>query len=137
MLATNPKLPGKTAFHSVSRPVSKVWMFSLECAGLAQAGGLGEAVAGLSKTLALDSKLDVSVFLPSHGRHLDPRIREAYSLHDLSTFIAQGHRTGVNGLSYNYLSGMEKGSRDGVNYFLAKGLDSATSKRSEERRVGK
>jgi starch synthase len=103
-------------------------MFSLECAGLAQAGGLGEAVAGLSKTLALDSKLDVSVFLPSHGRHLDPRIREAYGLHDLSTFIAQGHRTGVNGLSYNYLAGIENGSRDGVNYFLAKGLDSATSK---------
>jgi starch synthase len=103
-------------------------MFSLECAGLAQVGGLGEAVAGLSKTLALDSKLDVSVFLPSHGRHLDPRVREAYSLHDVSTFIAQGHRTGVNGLSYDYLAGMEKGSRDGVNYFLAKGLDSATSK---------
>jgi len=107
-------------------------MFSLECAGLAQAGGLGEAVAGLSKTLALDSKLDVSVFLPSHGRHLDPRIREAYGLHDLSTFIAQGHRTGVNGLSYNYLAGMENGSRDGVNYFLAKGLDSATSKCLDE-----
>jgi starch synthase len=107
-------------------------MFSLECAGLAQAGGLGEAVAGLSKTLALDSKLDVSVFLPSHGRHLDPRIREAYGLHDLSTFMAQGHRTGVNGLSYNYLAGMEKGSRDGVNYFLAKGLDSATSKRLDD-----
>ena len=103
-------------------------MFSLECAGLAQAGGLGEAVAGLSKTLKLDSKLDVSVFLPSHGRHLDPRIREAYGLHEHSTFIARGHRTGVNGLSYNYLAGIENGSRDGVNYFLAKGLDSATSK---------
>ena len=103
-------------------------MFSLECAGLAQAGGLGEAVAGLSKTLSLDSKLDVSVFLPSHGRHLDPHIIESYCLRDVSTFIAQGHRTGVNGLSYNYLAGMEKGSRDGVDYFLAKGLDSATSK---------
>src|SRR5467141_3318370 len=128
MPAANPKLPSKDSLRSTSRPVSKVWMFSHECAGLAQAGGLGEAVAGLSKTLALDSKLDVSVFLPSHGRHLDPRIREAYGLHDLSTFIAQGHRTGVNGLSYNYLAGIENGSRDGVNYFLAKGLDSATSK---------
>jgi starch synthase len=122
----------KTALRSAGLPVSRVWMFSLECAGLAQAGGLGEAVAGLSKTLALDSKLDVSVFLPSHGRHLDVRIREAYGLHDLSTFIAQGHRTGVNGLSYNYLAGIEKGSRDGVNYFLAKGLDSATSKRLDD-----
>src|SRR3989475_10244041 len=107
MLATNPKLPGKTAFHSVSRPVSKVWMFSLECAGLAQAGGLGEAVAGLSKTLAWDSKLDGRVFLPSQGRHLAPKIREAYGLRDLSPFIPQGHRTGGNGVSYTYLAGME------------------------------
>ena len=128
MPAANPKLPSKASLRSTSRPVSKVWMFSHECAGLAQAGGLGEAVAGLSKTLALDSKLDVSVFLPSHGRHLDPSIRESYGLQGLATFIAQGHRTGVNGLWYNYLAGMEKGSRDGVNYFLAKGLDSATSK---------
>ena len=128
MPAANPKLPSKASLRSTSRPVSKVWMFSHECAGLAQAGGLGEAVAGLSKTLALDSKLDVSVFLPSHGRHLDPGIRESYGLQGLATFIAQGHRTGVNGLWYNYLAGMEKGSRDGVNYFLAKGLDSATSK---------
>jgi starch synthase len=109
-------------------PISKVWMFSHECAGLAQAGGLGEAVAGLSKTLALDSKLGVTVFLPSHGRHLDPRVRDAYGLQDLTTFIAEGHRRGVNGLWYPYLAGMERGSRDGVNYSLAKGLDSATSK---------
>jgi starch synthase len=109
-------------------PISKVWMFSHECAGLAQAGGLGEAVAGLSKTLAVDSKLDVTVFLPSHGRHLDPRVRDAYGLQDLTTFIAQGHRRGVNGLWYSYLAGMEQGKRDGVNYCLAKGLDSPTSK---------
>ncbi|OLB70803.1 hypothetical protein AUI06_05500 [archaeon 13_2_20CM_2_52_21] len=128
MPAANPKIPSKSSLRSSSRPVSTIWMFSHECAGIAQAGGLGEAVAGLSKTLALDSKLDVSVFLPSHGRHLDPGIREAYGLQDLPTFIAQGYRRGSNGLWYNYLAGMEKGSREGVNYFLAKGLDSATGK---------
>src|SRR3989441_9611552 len=128
MPANNSRLPPRNARRSTVRPVSKVWMLSHECTGLAQAGGLGEAVAGLSKTLAVDSKLDVSVFLPSHGRHLDPSIRESYGLQGLATFIAQGHRTGVNGLWYNYLAGMAKGSRDGVNYFLAKGLDSATSK---------
>lgn len=128
MPAIFPKFPQKTGPRSAGRSVSKVWMLCFECAGLAQAGGLGEAVAGLSKTLALDSKLDVSVFLPSHGRHLNPKIRETYGLQDLATFIAKGHRTGVNGLSYNYLAGMEKGSRDGVNYFLAKGLDSETSR---------
>ena len=133
MLATGSKRSKETALRPTGQPVSRVWMFSLECAGLAQAGGLGEAVAGLSKTLALDSKLDVSVFLPSHGRHLDPGIRDAYGLDDLSTFIAQGHRTGLNGLSYNYLAGMERGSRDGVNFFLAKGLDSETSRWLDDR----
>ena len=128
MPAARSKLQSREALRSHEVPVSKVWMLSHECAGLAQAGGLGEAVQGLSKTLATDSKLDVSVFLPSHGRHLDQRIRETYGLQDLTRFIAQGHRTGVNGLSYNYLTGMEKGSRQGVNYFLAKGLDTATSR---------
>src|SRR3989442_13988386 len=104
MLATNPKLPGKTAFHSVSRPVSKVWMFSLECAGLAQAGGLGEAVAGLSKTLAWDSKLAASVFLPSLATPLVPKIIAAYDLVHPSPFLAKGHRSGANGYSYNYLA---------------------------------
>jgi starch synthase len=118
----------RSAHRSNGPPISKIWMFSLECAGLAQAGGLGEAVAGLSKTLALDSKLDVSVFLPSHGKHSNPRIRDTYGFRELTTFIAHGHRTGVNGLWYNYLAGLEKGSKDGVNYFLAKGLDSPTSK---------
>src|SRR5436309_9697647 len=119
MPATNAKFRAKTG-RSTTRSVSRVWMFSHEYAGLAHVGGLGEAVAGLSKTLALDSKLDVSVFLPSHGRHSDPSIRESYGLRDLATFIAQGHRTGVNGSWYNYLAGMEKGSRNGVSYFLAK-----------------
>ena len=123
------------ASPSTTRPVSRVWMFSHECAGLAQVGGLGEAVSGLSKTLAMDSKLDVSVFLPSHGRHLDPRMREAYGLQDLTTFMAQGHRTGTNGVWYKYLAGMEKGSRKGVNFFLAKGLDSATSKWLDDRTI--
>src|SRR5438094_869787 len=59
--------------HSVNR----VWMLSYECAGLAQAGGLGEAVAGLARTLAQDSKIEVTVFLPSHGRHLDQDLRTA------------------------------------------------------------
>jgi starch synthase len=128
MRAAKSGLPPETSLRPTVRPVSKVWMFSHECAGLAQAGGLGEAVAGLSKTLALDSKLDISVFLPSHGRHLDPAIREMYALQDLTTFIAQGHRRGVNGSLYNYLAGIEQGSRNGVNYFLAKGLDPATSR---------
>ncbi len=110
------------------RKVRKVWMFSHECAGIAQAGGLGEAVAGLAKTLGLDYNLDVTVFLPSHGRHLEPRVRESYALKEDSTFIAQGYRTGVNGVYYPFLSGVEKGRREAVDYVLVKGLDTPTSR---------
>src|SRR5437667_9027426 len=76
--------------HSVNR----VWMLSYECAGLAQAGGLGEAVAGLARTLAQDSKLEVTVFLPSHGRHLDKDLRTGYNLNDGKTAIEAGSLSG-------------------------------------------
>jgi len=110
------------------RSVSKVWMLSYECAGLAQAGGLGEAVAGLARTLAQDSKIEVTVFLPSHGRQLDQDLRSAYSLKDQTTFIANGYRTGTDRVHYHYLAGVERGYRDSVHYVLVKGLDGRTSK---------
>src|SRR5438309_4284223 len=97
MPAANPKLPSKASLRSTSRPVSKVWMFSHECAGLAQAAGLGEAAAGLSKPLALDSKLDVSLFFQSHGRNLNPAFRESYALQVLPTFLAKGNRPEATG----------------------------------------
>ncbi len=103
-------------------------MLSYECAGLAQAGGLGEAVAGLARTLARDSKIEVTVFLPSHGRQLDQDLRTAYSLKDQTTFIANGYRTGTDRVHYHYLAGVEKGYRDSVHYVLVKGLDGRTSK---------
>src|SRR5438128_4005496 len=115
--------------HSVNR----VWMLSYECAGLAQAGGLGEAVAGLAKTLAQDSKIEVTVFLPSHGRHMDKDLRTAYNLEDETTFIANGYRTGTDRLHYQYLAGIERGYRDSVHYVLIKGLDGRTSKWLDDR----
>ncbi len=108
-------------------------MLSYECAGLAQAGGLGEAVAGLARTLAQDSNLEVTVFLPSHGRHLDKDLRTTYSLREVTTFIANGYRTGTNHVHYHYLAGVEKGSRDSVHYVLVKGLDGQTSKWLDDR----
>jgi starch synthase len=108
-------------------------MLSYECAGLAQAGGLGEAVAGLAKTLAQDSKIEVTVFLPSHGRHLDQDLRTAYNLKDEMTFIANGYRTGTDRVHYHYLAGVERGYRDSVHYVLVKGLDRETSKGLDDR----
>jgi starch synthase len=108
-------------------------MLSYECAGLAQAGGLGEAVAGLARTLAKDSNLEVTVFLPSHGRHLDHDLRTAYSMREETTFIANGYRTGTNHVDYHYLAGIEKGFRDSVHYVLVKGLDPQTRKWLDDR----
>jgi starch synthase len=89
---------------------------------------LGEAVAGLANTLGSDYGINVTVFLPSHGKHLDPIVRESYGLTDDPTFIAQGLRLGLNGRSYPFLSGVEKGHRGTVNYVLVKGLDSHTTR---------
>jgi len=108
-------------------------MLSYECAGLAQAGGLGEAVAGLARTLARDSKIEVTVFLPSHGRQLDQDLRTAYSLKDQTTFIANGYRTGTDRVHYHYLAGVERGYRDSVHYVLVKGLDGRTSRWLDDR----
>ncbi len=108
-------------------------MLSYECAGLAQAGGLGEAVAGLARTLARDSKIEVTVFLPSHGRQLDQDLRKAYSLKDQTTFIANGYRTGTDRVHYHYLAGVERGYRDSVHYVLVKGLDGRTSRWLDDR----
>src|SRR5438094_2457129 len=115
--------------HSVNR----VWMLSYECAGLAQAGGLGEAVAGLARTLAQDSKIEVTVFLPSHGRHLDQDLRTTNNLKDETTFIANGYRTGTDRVHYRYLAGIERGYRNSVHYALVKGLDGRTSKWLDDR----
>ena len=107
--------------------IDHVWMLSYECAGIAQAGGLGEAVAGLARTLSSDYGLRVTVLLPSHGRHSDPRLREAYGLREETRFIGQGSRLGVNRISYRFLSGVETGVHDNVHFVLVKGLDAPTS----------
>src|SRR6267378_6238969 len=119
--------------NRVARSVNRVWILSYECAGIAQAGGLGEAVAGLARTLAQNSKMDVTVLLPSHGRHLDQDLRTAYSLKDETTFIANGYRTGTDRVHYHYLAGIETGFRDSVRYVLVKGLDRETSKWLDDR----
>lgn len=108
--------------------VKKVWMLSYESAGLAQAGGLGEAVGGLAKTLASDYDTKVTVFIPSHGRHKDPALRASYGLKEETRFIAQGYRIGVNGVHYPFLAGVERGQLGGVEFVLVKGLDGPTSR---------
>jgi starch synthase len=119
--------------HGPSDDVRSVWMLSYECAGIAQAGGLGEAVGGLARTLVSDYRQKVTVILPSHGRELDQGLREAYGLREEAQFVAHGNRLGTNGVHYEFLSGAERGVKDGVEYVLVKGLDDATSRWLDDR----
>ena len=110
-----------------------MWMLSFESSDVAQLGGLGSAVASLAKALAED--LDVCVFMPSHGRHNDVRVRESLGLKAVPRFVSQGRRVGVDGSPYPYRIGMEEGLSEGVRYFLAKGLDQNTSRWLDDRQI--
>ena len=113
---------------ALDQTIRRIWMISYEFAGIAQAGGLGEAVSGLAKTLAEDYGKKVTVFLPSHGQHRNEKLRDAYGFREIPTFIASGYRTGINRQSYRFFSGLERASVGDVEVFLVKGLDDATSK---------
>ena len=67
-----------------------IWMLSFECQGLASIGGLGVAVYNLACALA--RKYRVRVFMPSHGRHLEPDIRLKYGFRRVWGYLAEGFR---------------------------------------------
>jgi starch synthase len=117
----------------VEREIKRIWMLSFESSDVAQLGGLGTAVATLSRALAKDH--EVSVFLPSHGRHNDARLREKLRLTGVPGFVCDGARRGVDGNRYPYAIGMEEGRFAGIRYFLVKGLDRNTSRWLDDRQI--
>ncbi|EWG07470.1 MAG: starch synthase [Candidatus Aramenus sulfurataquae] len=106
--------------------VDKVWMFSFELQGIASMGGLGNAVFNLSKAL-VKRGIEVTVIMPSHGRHLNEYYRQKLKLQPLS-LVAYGARRGMDGNYYGYRLGFEKGEIEGVNLLMVKGLDYETGK---------
>lgn len=102
--------------------IRRVYILTMEYSGVAKVGGLGEAVrqyaVGLSR-----SGYDVTVLMPSHGRHLDPG--RGFELYPLD-FRACGDRVGLDGGRYPYCLGAELAFIDGVKLVLFKGLDYAT-----------
>ena len=106
--------------------VKRVWFFTAEYSGVASLGGLGKAVEGLARELA-KLGIEVDIFMPSHGRHMSDYHRSFLSLRDTG-IKAEGYRIGMDGRRYHYAIGIEKGSMDGVNIFLVKGLDYDTGK---------
>jgi len=102
--------------------VNKVYLLAFEYAGLVKVGGLGEAVRQYATALARRG-VDVTVLMPSHGRHLDPN--RGFPLSPLD-FRVCGDRRGLDGRLYPYCLGAEGTEVDGVKVVMFKGLDTAT-----------
>jgi Glycogen synthase len=102
--------------------VGKVYLLTFEYAGLVKVGGLGEAVRQYATALARRG-VDVTVLMPSHGRHLDPN--RGFPLSPLD-FRVCGDRRGLDGRPYPYCLGAEGTEVAGVKVVMFKGLDTAT-----------
>lgn len=72
--------------------------------------------------------IDVTVFLPSHGRHFSEDFRRAFNLRPLEWFKVRGFRKGVDGRQYWYFIGAEEGFIDKTRFIMFKGLDYDTGK---------
>ena len=104
--------------------INNVWMVSFEYSGIANLGGLGEAVRARAEMLARRG-VNITVFMPSHGRYLDPLLRARLGLRDAG-FSDCGYRRGVDGVYYHYCIGAEEAIVDNIKVIMFKGLDRVT-----------
>ncbi|MGC9071093.1 MAG: glycogen/starch synthase [Acidilobus sp.] len=117
-------MAGSPARLVAPRSIRRVWIISFELSPLVKVGGLGEAVRQHAEALAKRG-LEVSVLMPSHGRHLDLGIRARYELRPLD-FAICGDRRGIDGKQYSYCIGAEEAQLNGFRVVMFKGLDYAT-----------
>ncbi len=106
------------------RSIRRVWILTFELSPIVKVGGLGEAVRSFARSLASEG-LDVTVMMPSHGRHLDLGVRNRYGLRPLD-FMICGERRGLDGKGYGYCLGAEEGQVDNIRVIMFKGLDYVT-----------
>jgi starch synthase len=108
-------------------------MLSFESTDVVHVGGLGPAVTNLARSLA--DRFDVSIFMPSHGKHQDPTVRDRLELQEVPGFVCTGSRHGADGNLFPYRIGMDEGGAEGVRYGIFKGLDHVTSIWLDDRQV--
>ncbi|MEM4130203.1 MAG: glycosyltransferase [Metallosphaera sp.] len=106
--------------------LERVWMISFEFRGVTSSGGLGAAVHAISTSL-VKRGTKVTVIMPSHGRHMDGLFRSKLKLQEIATSVS-GVRKGLDGMSYPFKLGFERGELDGVEIVLVKGLDYDTGR---------
>lgn len=104
--------------------VKTVWILTFEYSGIASLGGLGEAVRTKAESLA-KMGMNVTVFMPSHGRLERPELRERLGLRETG-FKECGFRKGLDGKFYGYCLGAEEATLNKVKFVLFKGLDEPT-----------
>lgn len=107
--------------------VNNVWLLTFEFDELASLGGLGRAVTLYAKTLKRLG-YNVTVFMPSHGRHLSPMHRQIFNIKPIEWFKVCRSRKGLDGNTYNYCIGAEEANVNGIKVVMFKGLDIATGK---------
>ncbi|WP_457557597.1 glycosyltransferase family 4 protein [Candidatus Harpocratesius sp.] len=81
------------SFQKKHTYAKKIWVFAFEFSGIAKVGGLGEVSANQCINLAKSPEINLTVFLPSHGRH--ETMKNSLSLHPIlrsngETYIASG-----------------------------------------------
>lgn len=106
--------------------IKKVWMITFELNKVASVGGLGNAVYNMARQLA-EKGISVTVFMPSHGRHLNEYYRSFLRLKPLDLRV-EGTRKGVDNNYYSYKIGFEEGYLDNFKVILVKGLDYITGR---------
>ncbi|MEM4672431.1 MAG: glycogen/starch synthase [Sulfolobales archaeon] len=102
--------------------VKRVWIFTFELEDLARVGGLGSAVRRHVEILEREG-FDITIFMPSHGRHLSNDIRERYRLRFEENFRCCGSRRGIDGRDYGYCLGAYTGRISSAKLVLFIGLD--------------
>ncbi|MCS7108667.1 MAG: glycogen/starch synthase [Sulfolobales archaeon] len=107
--------------------IKSVWVITFELDEFARVGGLGKAVSLFIKTL-IKNGLKVTIFIPSHGRHLSEEYSRKFNLRSLSNFSVSGFRKGLDGNRYHYSIGAEEGFYYGARLIIFKGLDYETGK---------
>ncbi len=106
------------------RTIKRAWILTFELSPIVKVGGLAEAVRVYATSLA-EKGIEVTVLMPSHGRHLDLGVRSRYSLRPLDMAFC-GSRKGVDGNQYSYCLGAEEAYLGKVRVIMFKGLDYAT-----------
>lgn len=107
--------------------IRKIWILSFELEEFASVGGLGRAVARHVSGL-VKRGYDVTLFIPSHGRHLSGEHRAKLGMKSVEWFAACGYRIGIDGISRRYCLGGEEFSFSGARVIAFKGLDYETGR---------